>query len=265
MSRHAGPVRRAAAPVATLGGLAVLALCLAAPGCAGPEEPVALTAESVLARHLEAHGGAAHVDALKSMKISGTYDAFSTPGPMEIVRARPDLFRFDFTLFGAPATLAYDGTRAWVRGAAYDAAEAAEITDKWRRNVLSDAPFGCPLLAHAADGSRIEYVGAATVEGTPVQTLRVVPAAGPEETWHLDAATFLENERISRTFDVFSGPDAEMEMDTFYMDFRDVGGVQVPFREERHFGTRYHVYEAETIEANPAVDAGTFAMPAAAP
>lgn len=245
-------------------GLVALLLCLVAPGCGAPEdEPVELNAESILARHLEAHGGAANVAALKSIRITGTHDAFSMTSPMEIVRVRPDLYRFDLTLFDSPVVIAYDGTRPWVHGAAYGVEEPAEITDNWKRNVLQDAHFGCPLLEHAAAGTLIEYVGPGTVEGAPVQTLRVVPPAGPEETWHLDATTFLETERISRTFDVFSGPDAEMEMNTFYMDFRDVGGVKIPHREERHFGTRYLVYEAATIEANPTIDAATFALPAA--
>jgi hypothetical protein len=37
--------------------------------------------------------------------------------------------------------------------------------------------------------------------------------------------------------------------------------VVIPFREERHFGTRYHVYQAESAEVNPALDAALFALP----
>jgi hypothetical protein len=97
--------------------------------------------------------------------------------------------------------------------------------------------------------------------------LRVVPQDSPQETWYLDAETFLETKRVSKTFDVFSGPGIEPDMETFYLDFREVGGVVVPFREERHFSIRYNVLEADSIEVNAEVDAGLFALPegAAAP
>ena len=228
--------------------------------CASP--PAGLDAGTILERHLRAHGGAEKLAALQSIHCEGTWDAFSTLVPMTVVRQRPDRYRFDFLLFEAPSVLAYDGTHAWLRSASFGSPEPSEITDSWRRNIVLDAPFGCPLLAHVEAGAEVEYAGEQEVEGETMHTLRVVPPEGPEETWYLDPRTFLETKRVSKTYDVFSGPDIELEMDTFYMNFEDVGGVLWPHREERHFGTRYNVWECDVIEANPDLDAASFELPA---
>ena len=47
-------------------------------------------------------------------------------------------------------------------------------------------------------------------------------------------------------------------MEVFYMDYRNVDGVKIPFREERHYGTRYNVYVIEEVEANAAIDPAEF-------
>lgn len=220
-----------------------------------------LTAEQVLARNLAARGGAERWQNAKSLKIEGTWTAFSIDVPMTIWHQRPDRYRFDHVLFEAPATLAYDGDKAWIKSPVFGAPDGEEITDNWKRNVVQDAAFGSRLQALVAAGAAVDYAGLETVEGERVHVLKVRPAGDPEETWYLDAETFVETKRVSKTFDVFSGPNYEIEMQTFFMDYHDVDGLQIPFREERHFGTRYHVYEAATVEVNPKIEDGLFRLP----
>jgi hypothetical protein len=180
--------------------------------------------------------------------------------PLTISRQRPNLYRFDHQLFEAPAVLACDGQRAWIQSAAFGAPAGREITEDWKRNVLEDAVFTSPLLEQAGGTAQLELIGQEQVEGALAWKIQVTPAGGSPEIWYLDAVTFLEAKRVSRTYDVFSG-GVEIEMESFFMDFRPVGGVVIPFREERHFGTRYHVYQAESAEVNPALDAALFALP----
>jgi len=240
-------------PAALLPALLVLAACAPA--------DVPLTAESVLQKHAEARGGADNWAAVESLKIEGTWTGFSADAPMTIWRMRPDLYRIDHTLFDAPATFAYDGEHVWLASAALGAPEAQELTDAWKRNILLDVPFGPKLLGHSAAGAAIEYLGLENVEGEDCHVLEVVPQDSPEETWYLDAETFLETKRVSKTFDVFSGPGVEPDMETYYLDFQEVGGVVIPYREERHFSIRYNVLEAASIEVNPGVDTERFALP----
>jgi hypothetical protein len=44
-----------------------------------------------------------------------------------------------------------------------------------------------------------------------------------------------------------------------------VEDVIIPFRVENHFGTRYQVHQAESVEVNPALDEAIFKQPPAPP
>jgi hypothetical protein len=222
------------------------------------EEP---TVEKLLQWLLEARGGAERWNEVKTLRIDGTWTAFSENMPMTILRMRPNLFRFEHTVLGAPSVLAYDGSKAWMQGAMYGAPDGQPIEDSWKRNVIEEAPFACKLLDYAASRAKIELVGRRKVEGKDAYVLEVTLDGAPRETWFLDADTFLETKRVSMTFDLFSGPGVELEMETFYMEFRDVDGVKIPHREERHFGTRYRVFEAASIEVNPELNPDLFEVP----
>lgn len=230
-----------------------IALCFASVSTA-----TEMTAERLLELNLEARGGAANWAKVTSMKLEGTYNAFSLDSPLTIVRQAPNLFRFDTVLFDTPVTMAYDGRAAWFQGAALGAATPSPIDGVWARNVKLDAPYGSLLQAYAAAGSKIDLLGQKKVEGETLWVLEVEVEDAPTETWYLDPETYLETKRVAKIYDIFSGPEFESDMEVFYMDYRDIGGVKIPFREERHYGTRYNVFQIEKAEANAQIDPGQF-------
>jgi hypothetical protein len=228
------------------------------------EEADAPDLETLLARHAKARGGLERWAKVRSLELKGTWEAFSTPGAFTTRKASGNRWRFDHMLFGQPAIFAYDGEHAWIQGAALGVPEPTRLEDPWVRNLLDDVAILTPLLAGPGEGRQLELIGPANVEGTDTWAIRVSREGFPEEIWHLDASSYLEVQRESRTFDVFSG-GIDTPMLTFYDDFREVDGLVLPFHEERHFGTRYHVTDVETVVVNPELDASLFAAPPPAP
>ena len=247
---------RVAASTLVIGALLVASMIAIAEDDALSEPDVA----SLLARHVEARGGAERWAAVETMTLTGTWEAFSTPGPFTTHRSASGGWRFNHTLFGQPATLAYDGETAWILGVALGVPGPTRLDDAWRRNLLDDAPILTPLLAGPSESTSIESLGRSDVDGSDAWALRVVRDGFPEETWYLDAETYLEVKRESMTFDVFSGA-IEIPMETFYGDFREVEGLVLPFHEERHFGTRYHVTDVESVVVNGELPPAVFDAP----
>ncbi len=247
---------RAAAGVLVVGAL-LIAPALAVADDGAPTEPDVAT---LLARHAEARGGVDRWAAVETMTLTGTWEAFSTPGPFTTHRSASGGWRFDHTLFGQPATLACDGETAWILGVALGVPGPTRLDDAWKRNLLEDAPILTPLLAGPSETTSIESLGRTEVDGTDAWALRVVREGFPEETWYLDAKTYLEIKRDSMTFDVFSGA-IEIPMETFYDDFRTVEGLVLPFHEERHFGTRYHVTDIDAVVVNGTLPPAVFDVP----
>ncbi len=222
--------------------------------------------DKVLAAHLQAHGGAEKWEAVTAMRMEGTFEAFSAEAPFILHRKRPNLYHFQHQVLGAPTVLAFDGERPWVKSGAYGAPGGRYLgADQGPgANVAADLPFACPLLTAQNSGHPLVLQGRETVEGRDYWRLDIVSGtATPATSWYLDPSTGLEFKQVSRTYDVFSG-NLEMEMETFYLDYRDTQGVVLPFRVEKHFGTRYHVLQGTSLELNPKVDTGLFRAPAGA-
>lgn len=218
------------------------------------------TAAELISRNLAARGGAERWSKIRTLELRGTFDAWSDPVAMTIERARPAQYRFDHAVLGAPAVLACDAKTPWFAAAAMGAPEAQPIADPWGRNVIEEAGFISRLQQLAEDGVPLEVLGRGDVDGVVAWKLRASPAGVPAEVWYLDAQSGLELMRESTTFDVFSGA-IEMPMETYYMDFREVEGVRIPFREERHFGTRYQWFRIDAARINPKIDPARFAAP----
>lgn len=242
-------------------GLQVMVFLLAGAGWSRAQETPHLA--EILDLHANGHGGFDAWQKVKSFKMEGSWEAFSDEAPFILYRQRPDFYYFEHEVMGTPSVLAYDGTKPWVLSAAYGAPAGRIISEDAGRNVTEDAAFGCALLTHQADGAALKLDGRVTQEGSDYWQITVTPADGNIETWYLDLKTGLEFKRVNQTFDVFSG-NVETEMETFYLDFRQVDDVRLAFREERHFGTRYHVLQAKSVKLNPSVDGSMFKLPAGA-
>jgi hypothetical protein len=119
---------------------------------------------------------------------------------------------------------AYDGvTAAWgmpVGGA------PALMSRGEAREFIAGADFDGPLVDAAAKGYAVTYVGEAEVEGR--QCLQLMLAARDLELIELlvDAESYMVLKRISARPEL---PDTA-KLETFFSDYRPVGGVMVPFR-----------------------------------
>jgi len=233
----------------------------AASPAAGQEEAASPSVASILSKHYAARGGEEAWKQVKSLRATGSWEAFSTEMPATVQRMRPGLYRFDVELFGGPVTMASDGEKAWMQGAGLGMPDGGAAPPGWSDNILADAVFGPPLMERAARGDGIELLGREKVEDLETWKLKVTLSDGREEIWFLDAATFLEVKAVGKTFDVFSGPGIQLEVETYFMGFTPVEDVIIPFRVENHFGTRYQVHQAESVEVNPVLDEAIFKQP----
>lgn len=261
-----GPARSAAV---------ALSCCLALAGVAaraGGQPPAApatggdgeLTASRVVERYLAARGGAERWAKLRSLTLRGTYAAFSQRSPFTLLRQRGDLYRLDFTLLGGPAVRARDTGGPWWRHPLIQP-EAGRLDEGPYVDLLErESRFGLLLLDHREKGVEVELLGPGEVEGQPTVDLRVTLPGGAEETWHLDAGTYLEVAVDSRVPDYTQSAEP-MDQRAFFADFREVEGLVIPFQVDWEFGARLEAMTVEEVEVNPELDPGRFSPPPASP
>jgi hypothetical protein len=232
-----------------------LALILAAgaAGSAGAAEP---TLEEIIAKHIEAHGGAARWKAVKSLKMTGTMSSWSRTGPFTLLRTGDGKYHLDGIQDDKKLIIGYDGALAWwdnrflQEGAqAIRGAELAVIQREF------DLPT--PFFSHKERGYEVKLRGREDFEGRPALVLEVRRQDGLPETWYLDPKTYLEMGRQSPGSD-FGRP---VPQHTFYEDFRAVSGLVLPFSIESQWYTRERSLRIEQVEVDVPVDEAIFRRP----
>src|SRR5690348_4319785 len=207
--------------------------CLAAllVGCAAVPA-AAQDAQSLVARNLEARGGAAALDAIKDVTFEGRT---IFPGDFEVTykEARARLGssaadRVDFGLQGLDIIQAYDGRQGWKVNPLQGRKDAEKMSADEARSLADEALVEGPLLAARSDGRRVDYRGREDLDGTNAYKLKVTQKDGDEFTYCLDPDTFLEI-KVDETRKIRG---AEQTTETELGDYEKVAGVYFPMSVE---------------------------------
>jgi outer membrane lipoprotein-sorting protein len=213
-------------------------------------------AEKMIARYLQALGGAERVSAITSVAGTGTYLGFETSDqevPFEIVARAPD----------QRAMIARDGAKEflWI----YNGANA------WRYQPDTPIPF-IELTGWSASGSRIDTMtlfpaalpkafttwqaGYADIDGKSVEVARGMRAGQSPVNLHFDEAGLLV--RLVRWVETPAGP-VPVQID--YSDYGDVSGVKMPFGLLITWTNGQSTIRLKEIRTNVAIADARFARP----
>ena len=225
---------------------------------------VAQDAQSLVSKNLEARGGVAALDALKSVSFEGRV---IFPGDFELsykeARARlgaASAARSDLSLQGLDVVQSYDGHGAWKINPFQGRKDPEKMSADEARQLADGALIEGPLLASRHDGSRVQYLGREDFDGTLAYKLKVTRKDGDEFTYWLDPDTYLEI-KMDETRRIRG---AQTTSETELGDYEKVGGVYFPMSIENwsqgQSNQRTRV-ELASASANPAVSADFFAEP----
>jgi outer membrane lipoprotein-sorting protein len=205
---------------------AILAICglilLAAVSNPAPGQ----TAKDVLARLIEAQGGAKALAAVKDTTLTATVElvAMGMNGTLTMYQKEPNMMRIDIEIMGMVITQAYDGTTAWMvnpqTGATEPMPEAALQSMK-RQALGNDA-----LLNPEKYGIKYEYKGKEKVDGKDCLVLVQTMSDGHETTMYLDPATYLTYKSKGKELDMQT--NTEVVTESVVADYRKEGDVMMP-------------------------------------
>ena len=226
----------------------------------------AITLDELLAKNLAARGGAANVQKLKTLRLTGRA-VFSGMGrrgsAIEMawaqVQTRPGHFRSEVTRQGLTAVQAWNGKEGWKLSPFRGRREPERASQDDARALAQDADIEGHLISWREKGSRVEYLGVEDVDGTPAHKIRVALKDGDVQYVFLDPDAFLEirivNERRVR------GSEQVTEADLGAYGL--VAGVWIPtsINQGRKGAPRTAHFIVEKAEANVPVDDRVFEYP----
>lgn len=220
----------------------------------------AQTLDEIVARNLEARGGKEKLKAIQSARMTGTMTmGQGMEAAMVIEFRRPKMVRQEFTLQGMTGVTAYDGKIGWQIMPFMGKKDPEPMSADDLKEMEDQADIEGDLVDWKEKGSKVELLGKEKVEGTDAWKLRVTLKGGTVKTEWLDADSFLEIREESKR----KIQGNEMEFVTTLGDYKEVGGVMVPFsfQSKPKGGTGSQSVTFKTVEFDVPIDAARFKMP----
>ncbi len=222
----------------------------------------ALTVDELLAKNLQARGGADKVAAIKTLKMQGKL-VFGGQFELALTQYQkaPESVRSEASIQGLTAVQAWDGKEAWQISPFQGRKDPEKMSADDAKSLSDDAPIAGALIGARERGAKIDYLGTEDVDGTEAHKLRVTLKNGDVEYVYLDPDHFLEIRTVAQR----SVRGTRVESVTDYGDYEEVAGVFFPFSsatESKADGSRSQT-TIDHAEANVALDDSEFAFPAA--
>ncbi len=238
--------------VAALG----FALLLLSPALAVAQEP-ASELDQIVAKHLEARGGLEAIQAIQSLRVTGSTNAQGMDLPMTLLSARPNRFRMEMDMQGMKMVTAFDGEQAWGANPMTGQAKPAALEGPQATAIEAQADMDGPFVDTAQKGVQLELVGKEPWGEGEVYHIKVTNKAGTTESAFIDAESFLQVRALTKG-DLGMG---EMEIEVTFDEWVEVAGVKMPKQQTMNTPMGAMVTTFADYQVNEAIDEDLFFLP----
>jgi hypothetical protein len=220
------------------------------------------TVDQLVAKNIEAKGGAAALHDLQTLRLTGKL--LVQGGQIQYTymesKKRPDEVRSEASLQGMTQIEAYNGKEGWKVSPFFGRKDPERMSADDVKALVEDAEMDGPLVDWQAKGNAVEYLGTEDVDGTAAHKLKVVRKNGDVSFVYLDPDHFLEIRVLTQR----TRHGAYEEVETDLGDYEKAAGVFVPTSIE--FGRKGAPDKQriiiDKVEANVPVDDAIFRFPA---
>jgi outer membrane lipoprotein-sorting protein len=222
----------------------------------------AQTVDELVAKNLQAKGGAEKWGSVKSVKMTGTITAQGQQMPLTVYAKRPNMNRQEISLPAGKIVQAFDGTTAWAINPMMGIDAPQAVPGGAADMLKNSADFDGALINYKTKGHTIELVGKEKLADKDVYHLKVTMKGGQVQQYFLDAESGLEA-KTSAEVDMGMG-GSKQTLETEMSNYKQVDGITVPHTLKQSVNGKPLVEVSVTaVEFNAAVDDGIFRMPAA--
>ncbi|MEY2526690.1 MAG: hypothetical protein QOE73_1461 [Verrucomicrobiota bacterium] len=228
------------------------------------QDQKAPTLDELVAKNIEAKGGADALHALQSIRMTGKL--LVQQGQIQFgyvtTKKRPGAVRTEASLQGMTSVQAFDGKEGWKISPFQGRKDPEKMSADDVKSLMEDAEIDGPLVDWKTKQSTVDYLGTEDVDGTLAYKLKVVRKNGDVNFVYLDPDHFLEIRVVTQRTE----QGAQVEVETDLGDYEKINGVFVAFSMEagRKGDPDKQKIIIDKAEGNIAVDDGTFHFPATA-
>lgn len=232
-------------------------LCLAA-GLMLPTAAVAMDADELIAKHLEAIGGEENIRAIETMTATGKFMTQGMEIPFTMQQRRPNLMRIDATVMGMNMVQCFDGEKGWSIIPMTGSTDPQPMNEVEEKSFKLQADMDGQLVDWKEKGFTVEYIGEEDVEGTPAYRLKLDTGQDVVYDYFFDKDYFLVIKQAAK----ITHEGNVIETASFPSDYQEVDGMIMSFSVETRMGDQVmNQIMMDKIEHGVPVDAELFLMP----
>ena len=180
----------------------------------------AQTADEIVAKNIDAMGGAAKLTTLNSVKLSGSMSAQGNDIPLTITKLNAKGMRLDIDLMGTSNYQIITADKGYMFFPIQGMTEPKELDADMVKTAQSQLDLQGSLFNYKEKGSTVEYVGTEKVDGADAYHLKLTNKYGKLVNYFIDTKT----NRVVKTSGKTKGPDGqEMDSETTYSDWKQNG------------------------------------------
>jgi hypothetical protein len=177
----------------------------------------AQTADEIVAKNIEAMGGAAKLATLTSVKKTGTMSAQGQDFPVTLTISHMKGFRMDMEIMGTSNYQIITPERASMFFPIQQMTEPKITTGEDAKEMQSALDVQSSLLNYKEKGTTLELIGDEKVDGGDAYKLKVTRKEGKSAFYLIDKKT----NRVVKTISKAKGPDGiEQDIETPYGDYK---------------------------------------------
>ena len=217
--------------------------------------------ESLVAKNIEARGGADNWAALDTLRLSGQMDigqGMHVPYIME--QKRPGKMCIEFEFSGAAATQCVDGDSGWKRLPFRGSNVPEEMTEEELREMAVAADIDGLLFNAVERGYKIALLGEEQLGDRVAVKLQVTTRNGAIRWLYIDKQSGLDIKLEMQRIRAGKGRLVE----TYYYDWQETDGLLIPRRQETltEGSNETHFLTVDGVDSNPQLEDSRFEKPA---
>ncbi|PWK29232.1 hypothetical protein LV89_00071 [Arcicella aurantiaca] len=216
--------------------------------------------DEIIAKHIEAMGGADKWKTVKSMQMNNKFSVQGMDIESKTTIVAGKSLRTEVSVMGQDIITAVDGETGWMQRPAMmgGTGEPEDMPGALIKETLKQTNLGGSLLSFKEKGATIELVGKEKLDGADVYHLKMTEKNGEVTNLFLSASTYYTLKSAGKRN--VQGQDIDAEVN--FSNFKQIEGLTFPFTMETPSpmgGTM--TIETESIKLNPTIDESIFKKP----
>ena len=214
-------------------------------------KPADITLDEIINKHIEAIGGRANWEKIKTLRMESNMKAQGAEIKMVVVQMDKKAMRQDITLMGMTGYSIITTTEGWEFMPFQGQTKPEAMTADDLKNSQEDLYLQDEFLIYKELGKKLEYFGKDDVDGTECYKIKMTDKDAKETTFYIDPSSWLVLKQTKKV----QANGKEMEVSTTYGDYKKLPeGIVYPMSIVGGWGES----SITKIEINPSVDESIF-------